>query len=144
MDIKQINNLPWLLTNEAYEIYKQCMYKATFSDYTDEIKRISMISGYHIFVCAESDKNIGIIILKSEATETAEIVGIAVKKEVQKSGIGKYMVFSAARSLNVKTVIAETDGDAFGFYEHTGFTIKPFVKHFSDGNVVRYQCCLSI
>ncbi len=144
MDIKEIKKLHWLLTYDAYEIYKQCMYKVTFSEYTDEIKRISKISDYHIFICAESGENIGIIILESLSNETAEISGIAVKKELQKNGIGKYMVVSSARSLNVTTVFAETDNETVGFYEHTGFTIEPFVRHFSDGNAVRYRCQLSI
>lgn len=144
MEIKEITSLKWLLTQDAYEIYKQCMYKATFSEYADEIKRMWETPDYHVFVCAESDENTGIIILKTAEKDAAEIAGIAVKKELQKSGVGKFLVLSAARSLNVKAVFAETDDEAVGFYEHTDFTIKPFVKHFSDGDVVRYKCRLSI
>lgn len=144
MEFKEITSLKQLITHDAYEIYKQCMYKATFSEYADEIKIMWETPDYHIFVCAESDKNAGIIILKTVEKDAAEIAGIAVKKELQKSGVGKFSVLSAARSLNVKTVFAETDDEAVGFYEHTGFTTKPFVRHFSDGDVVRYKCRLSI
>ena len=108
MELIEIKNNPWLLTREAFEIYGQCMYKASFQKYADEI------------------------------------VGISVKKELEKMGIGRFMIFSAAESLHLKKLNAETDGDAIGFYERTGFSVKPFIRHFRDGDVTRYKCSLSL
>jgi len=144
MEIMEVNNDLWLMTHDAFEIYKQCMYKATFSEYAEEIMQITKNSDCHIFACVESGKNKGILICKLVKNKTAEILGIAVVKSSQRNGIGKFMVISAAQYLNVKKLTAETDEEAVGFYEHIGFSTKPFVRHFSDGDVERYQCHLSI
>jgi len=144
MEIKEVKNDPWIVTNDAFEIYKQCMYKATFSEYTEEIMQITKDADCRIFVCVESGKNKGILICKLVKNKTAEILGIAVAKSSQRNGIGKFMVISTAQYLNVKKLTAETDDEAVGFYKHIGFITKPFVRHFSDGDVERYQCHLSI
>jgi len=144
MEIKEVKNDPWLMTHDAFDIYKQCMYKATFSEYTEEIMHIAKKADCHIFACVESGKNKGILILKSVENKTAEILGIAVVKSSQRNGIGKFMLISTAQYLNVKKLTAETDDEAVGFYEHIGFITKPFVRHFSDGDDERYQCHLSI
>lgn len=51
---------------------------------------------------------------------------------------------SATGKLNLKPLTAETDEEAVGFYEHTGFSVKPFIRHFNDGDVNRYKCSLSV
>jgi len=43
-----------------------------------------------------------------------------------------------------REVFAETDDDAVEFYRRLGFSVQPFVRHFSDGDVTRYRCELTI
>ena len=144
MELIEIKNNPWLLTREAFEIYGQCMYKASFQKYADEIENVRESSDCRIFACEDSGEYKGIIVLKLIVEDSAEIVGISVKKELKKMGIGRFMIFSAAESLHLKKLNAETDGDAIGFYERTGFSVKPFIRHFRDGDVTRYKCSLSL
>jgi len=155
MELREVTNDPWILTREAYAIYGQCMYKAGFEDYREEMARLRESPGCSVFVCRNADEPAGMIAteIKERAetggTEdgergTAEIIGIAVKKEARGTGIGRYMVFAAARMLNVRALTAETDDDAVGFYQKTGFTCIPFERHFSDGTVRRYRCELTL
>ena len=144
MEIKEIGNDPWLLTQDAFEIYGQCMYKASFREYADDMDEFCKNSVCHIFACVESDGYKGVIILKLAEEDSAEIIGISVKKEFKKNGIGKFMMLSAAENLHLKTLTAETDGETVGFYEHIGFSVKPFIRHFDDGDVIRYKCRLSV
>lgn len=144
MEIKKMENDPWLLTRDAFEIYGPCMYKASFREYSDEMDEFCKNSDCRIFACTESNQFIGIIVLKLIAKDFAEIIGISVKKECRQNGIGKFMMLSAAGNLHLKMLAAETDGEAVGFYEHTGFSVKPFIRHFSDGDAVRYRCNLLV
>ncbi len=144
MEIKEMENDLWILTQDAFEIYGQCMYEASFRKYADEIDEFCKNSVYRIFACVESDEYRGIIILKLTQEDSAEIIGISVKKGFKKNGIGKFLMFSAAGSLHLKTLIAETDEEAVGFYAHIGFSVKPFIRHFSDGDVIRYRCRFSV
>ncbi len=144
MEIKNIENDPWLLMKDAFEIYGQCMYEASFQEYAEEIDEICENSDCRIFACVDSGEYKGIIALKLTEGDSAAIIGISVRKEFHKNGIGKFMMLSAAENLHLKTLTAETDEDAVGFYEHIGFSVKPFIRHFNDGDVVRYKCSLSI
>ena len=142
MEIKEINNDPWLLTQDAFEIYGQCLYKASFLKYADEIGKICENSDCRIFACVELREYKGIIVLKLTEENSAEIVGISVKKDLRKRGIGRFMIFSAGENLNLKKLIAETDENAVDFYERIGFSVTSFIRHFSNGDVIRYKCSL--
>jgi len=144
MEIKEIKDDAWLLTRDAFDIYRQCMYEATFSDYRNEINKTLKDPSCRIFVCSDLCKNNGILVLELSSEGEAQIVGIAVRKNFQRNGVGKNMIFSAARCLKIKRILAETDDDAVGFYRHIGFSVRLFVKFFSDGSVARYCCELTI
>ena len=144
MDIENIKGDPWLMTAEACGIYVQCMFKATFEEYQQQIAEIAAKQTGAIFACRHEGQFAGIITLEKISDDTAEIIGIAVKKEFQRSGIGKFMVRSAARVLKANRLSAETDDDAVGFYNRTGFLSTKFIRHFSDGDAVRYNCVLDI
>ena len=142
MDIKNIKADPWLMTAEAYAIYAQCMFKATFEEYEQEMARLAAKQECSIFACLHNGQFAGIIALEKISDDTAEIIGIAVKKEFQRSGIGKFLVHFAAQNLGVSFLTVETDDEAVGFYKRSGFSAVPFIRHFSDADVTRYNCVL--
>ena len=144
MNIENIKGDPWLMTAEAYEIYSQCMFKATFEEYQQEIAGIAAKQECSIFACRHNGQFAGIITLEKISEDTAEIIGIAVKKEFQRCGIGKFMVRFAAQTLRVNFLTAETDDDSVDFYKHTGFLVTEFIRHFPDGDVTRYNCVLDV
>lgn len=142
MEIINLKNDQWLTTYDAFEIYKQCMYKATFDEYKEKIGEFSGKVTFHIFGCCDLGINKGIIILENKSCKTVEIVGIAVKKELQNSGLGRFMVNFVAS--NFEIITAETDEDSVGFYKSIGFSATPFVRHFEDGDVTRFYCELKV
>ena len=144
MEIISAKTDPWLVSCDAFAIYRQCMYKPTFEEYLNEVASFRADPAKHIFICRVSDRYAGIIVLETASDNTAEIVGIAVAEDCQRRGIGSFMVREAAQALNADFVTAETDSEAVGFYEHTRFVVKSFVRHFSDGDVTRCQCVLDI
>ena len=144
MDIKNIKGDPWLMTAEACSIYAQCMFNAAFKEYQQEIAEITAMQESSILACLHDEQFVGIITLKKISDDTAEIIGISVKKEFQRCGIGKLMVRFAMQNLGVNFLNAETDDDAAGFYRRTGFAVTEFIRHFPDGDVTRYNCVLDV
>ena len=144
MYVKNINDEPWLMTADAYAIYAQCLYKPVFEEYQEEITKLTVKQECSIFACLHNEQFAGIIALEKTSSDTAEIISIAVKKELQRRGIGKYMVRFAAQALNVNFLTVETDNESVGFYNKSGFLTTPFIRHFPDADVTRYNCVLEI
>ena len=129
------------MSQEAFEIYSQCMYQADIEAYKQEIAELSARESVHIWAAIQNNQPTGIIILE-QAANSAEIIGIAVKKEFQRCGTGKFMVYSAIQILKLQQLTAETDSDAVDFYRESGFAVKEFIRHFPDADVTRYNCQL--
>ena len=68
------------MTAEACAIYSQCMFKAMFEEYQQEIAGIAAKQECSIFACRHNGQFAGIITLEKISDDTAEIIGIAVKK----------------------------------------------------------------
>ena len=144
MNIKEAKLDPWLFSAGAYEIYSQCMYKPSYEKYKNVMTELAGKPLGHVFICSDTDENAGIIALEEKPDHEAEITGIAVRKEKQRQGIGKFLVRSAALSLRTDHIKAETDDDAVAFYEHSGFDIKKITRHYPDEDAVRYECTLDM
>lgn len=134
----------WLLSEDAYDIFKQCLYKKSYEDYKCIINSYRSNDKIKIYCCEVEDKNAGIIALLISEIDKAEILGIAVCDCMKKCGISTFMIMESAKLLNLKSIIAETDDDAVAFYKATGFRIKKEIKQYVNGAVVRYQCLLSL
>ena len=140
MEIKDVKGSLFLESSAAFEIYSQCMYKATFEEYKAEIAGLSARSDIHIFAVICQGDYAGMIVLERQADNTAVIIGIAVKKALQRRGIGQFMVQRASGLLQADRIIAETDDEAVEFYRKSGFGTTKFIRHFPDGDAVRYDC----
>ena len=102
-----------------------------------------------IFVCDMDVEKAGILVLKkieaAEGSETgveAEILGIAVRKDLRGKGIGKEMVCQVMEAEHLKKITAQTDDDAIGFYRKSGFEEERVVIEYPNGSVVRYNCSM--
>ena len=69
------------------------------------------------------------------------IHNIAVDPNIRKRGIGKAMI-TAVQQKYKKTIKAETDDDAVGFYQKCGFETEGFMRTYNDGEYKRYKCVL--
>jgi len=56
MELRICNHDAWLFSAEAYEIYAQCMYQASFEDYTEEMKTLAANPDCIVFACFDGAK----------------------------------------------------------------------------------------
>lgn len=92
-----------------------------------------------VYAYSKNGEYKGIIAFKIKE-QTAEILGIAVKPEYRKHGIGKSLIDFIFTQFLIDTITAETDDEAVEFYKRCGFTITS-VGEFCDTK--RYFCKLS-
>lgn len=153
----------WLTSEEAFSIYAPCMYQPTYEDYKALMEKFLSDPSVKIFVCDMDGEKAGILVLKeTEAAELkedeisapkeseaavgleteaeAEILGIAVRKDLRGKGIGKEMVCQVMEAEHLKKITAQTDDDAIGFYRKSGFEAERVVIEYPNGSVVRYNC----
>ena len=127
----------WLTSKEAFSIYAPCMYQPTFEDFVVQMEEYISDSSVKIFVCENEGEKAGILVLKDE-----EILGIAVRKDQRKGGLGRDMVYQVMETEHLKRITAQTDDDAIGFYRSSGFEAERVVIEYPDGTAVRYNCVL--
>ena len=137
----------WLTSEEAFSIYAPCMYQPTYEDYKALMEKFLSDPSVKIFVCDMDGEKTGILVMKeieaAEGSETgveAEILGIAVRKDLRGKGIGKEMVCQVMETEHLKRITAQTDDDAIGFYRKSGFEAERVVIEYPNGSVVRYNC----
>lgn len=141
----------WLTSEEAFLIYAPCMYQPAYEDFIAQMEKYYSDPSVKIFVCDTDGEKAGILVLKetetAEGSETepeAEILGIAVKKDLRKKGIGREMIYQAMETEHLKKITAQTDDDAIGFYRKSGFEAERVVIEYPNGYVVRYNCSLTV
>lgn len=65
---------------------------------------------------------------------------LAVAPEERLRGIGRSMIDGVSERLLLHSVVAETDGDAVGFYRRCGFTVESIGE--ANPGVERFRCSL--
>lgn len=131
----------WLLSEDAFAIYSQCMYHATYEDYKTQMNALLVDPSVKVFVCESQGTKTGMMVL-DYADEIVEIVGIAVSGDTRRKGIGRKMIRSVVETENLQSIKAQTDEDSIGFYRKCGFSEEKTVIEYPDGAAVRYNCIL--
>lgn len=144
MNIHLIEQRESVLTQEAYTVYRKCMYKPNYESYKRRINDYFSDKNTKIFISLNEEHIVGMLVLTPNGDNTVEIIGIAVHESFQKQGIGNFMIRESAKRMNIHRLLAETDDDAIGFYKNIGFDITKEVKHYENGSVDRYHCLLTL
>ena len=131
----------WLTSKEAFSIYAPCMYQPKYEDFVAQMEEYLGDPSVKIFVCENEGEKAGILVMKEDGSE-AEILGIAVRKDQRKKGLGKEMIYQVMEAAGLKKITAQTDDDAIGFYRSSGFEAERVVIEYPDGSTVRYNCVL--
>lgn len=129
-------------TQEAYDIYKSCMYLPTAEKFCKVADEFLADKSVIIYASYCTDIMTGIIAVKLIDDNMAEILGIAVTNCFQRQGLGQSMIQYVFRDLNIDKMLAETDNDAVDFYKKSGFDVSAFTKEYADGMCIRYSCVL--
>lgn len=143
MELKLCKEYDWLYSDDAFEIYKDCMYKPKYEKYLTFMKQSVSNPAFKIYVCMLNKEKVGIIVLRTVNDNGAEIEGISVSDNYRCQGIGKFMINRTMETEHLKYIIAQTDCSAVKFYKKCGFSVNKTVKKYPNGSVVRYDCHLS-
>ena len=138
MAIKDVKNQ--FLTQEAYQVYSDCMYQPTWEKFCARSKELVNDDSVNIYGYLNENKIVGIIAIKSAEGQTAEIKGIAVDPTYRKQGIGQQLIQFVAENTTITKLFAETDDDAILFYKHCGFTTEAFYISIDNRDYRRYKC----
>lgn len=91
------------------------------------------------FASFNGDKISGIIVIKKIDNESYEIIDIAVDKDYRGQGIASKLIDYVIEKLDIKTLFAETDDEAVGFYKKYGFKTEVI----KNKEYTRYKCTLT-
>ena len=142
MEVFISQSTDWILSEEAFMIYKQCMWNPTYENYLVKVKKSFEDVHQKIYICSLNGRYVGIITLRITDSGT-EITGIAVSNKYKNMGIGSYMIQQVIEKEKLHSIFAETDDDAVEFYRKNGFDINKKIKQYPDGNRIRYECILT-
>ena len=119
------------------------MYKPEYKDFRAKMERYISEPSVKMFVCSAEGIKAGLLVLHVSG-DTADIEGIAVSEKYRRRGAGSSMILNAAGILGLKSLAAQTDDDAIGFYRKCGFKEERLIIEYPDGTAVRYNCTLEI
>lgn len=119
----------------AYEIYSACMYRPSAEAYSALADEFLSDPAVRCFGAFSGGQLTGILIVRG-----GEILGVAVREDARRQGVGRALILHALRFFPGLT--AETDEDSVGFYRRCGFVCTAFERTFPDGCCIRYRCRL--
>ena len=127
----------------TYDVYKHCMYMPTEEKFKKKMDTLLSDDSVKIFACLHQGAIKCVMVATFLGQHRIEIIGIAVDGSARKQGIGSYMIENIKNACNLKTIYAETDDDAVGFYRKNGFSITAFSEMHGDETFIRYKCELT-
>lgn len=128
---------------KTYEIYKHCMFMPTEEKFNKKMDAFLVDNSVKIFACFNRGAMVGAIVVSFLEQSKIEIIGIAVCLSARSKGVGSYMINQVINDYNLRSVYAETDADAVGFYRKNGFCVTEFPEIYDGEIVVRYKCELN-
>lgn len=91
-----------------------------------------------IFACRNGGKYVGIAVVEIIG-KTATVLDIAVNETCRNKGYGSALLSFLLENFDIKTMTAETDDDAVGFYQKFGFkTVKTKTVYDTKRYVLNY------
>jgi len=106
----------------------------------DVFKQYQADSTRKLFCCQLDGTIVGCIGVSLEQDKTV-LRHIAVSRQHQWRGVGRFMIGAVFASLKLSCLEAETDHDAVDFYPHCGFTVTSLGE--VHPNTERFKCVLT-
>jgi ribosomal protein S18 acetylase RimI-like enzyme len=129
--------------SELLEILAECVFNPTPERLKIRAENYMRNPQTRIFAIEQDGVYISIIVLDISNSKQIEILGLAIRKDLQKNGVGRKMIGFCAGAFMPDTILAETDDDAVGFYRKVGFSVQPLGDKYGAG-INRYLCTLMI
>ncbi|MCL2404469.1 MAG: GNAT family N-acetyltransferase [Defluviitaleaceae bacterium] len=119
------------------------MYKPTWKKFVSKAAEYMNNETTSIFGYYANEDIAGMIVVQKSG-ELPKVRGIAVDPQYRQQGIGKQFIQYACSSLDITTLMAETDDDAVMFYRNCGFETEEFMIMGDSGEHKRYKCTLHV
>ena len=131
-----------LLDQNTAQILKLAMGSASSKRLAEVLELYKRDARYSLFECSFDGKRgiVGLELLSRGDSEDARILHIAVEQSCQRAGVGRMIIRTLIEELGYKTLRAETDSDAVGFYVSCGFEIESLGERYP--GVERFECTL--
>ncbi len=123
---------------EIMGVLGQAMFMPTAGRMKSAAEAIYSKQQGSFYLCKDGDTLLGVIGLQRTDNIQVEIMHIAVAKDHQGKGVGRFMIEEAFRYSGTDTIVAETDSDAVDFYKKCGFKVKLQKDNILDTD--RYWC----
>lgn len=130
------------VSSEVYDIYSACMYMPTWEKFCEQAIQFMSDDLVSLFGFVHNNDILGVLVIRKDYQQNAEIKGIAVSISHRQMGIGRKLIEFAFQVLRIKALLAETDDDAILFYKHCGFEAVEVVKYYEGKKYRRYECML--
>lgn len=135
IDIKQN-----IYSEDVFSLISGCHYNPTKEKIDRIVDNINTDKNVYAFGLFENTLLCGIIILKKLVDDSCEITEISTLKEYRGKHIGSRLIDYSLIKLKCKSIKAETDNDAVGFYKNYGFSITSLENKYHN----RYLCKLKV
>lgn len=136
-----IKNIKGTISSEdkILEILKYSHWNPTRERLLKLLKAYNQNDNIYMFGSFIENNVVAIIVIQKVCDNTFEIIDISVDAKNRNKRIASKLIDFVVKKFNVKTLFAETDDDAVGFYKKYGFRIKSTKRK----GYLRYKCCLS-
>lgn len=121
------------------ELLKPSVFEPTPEKLKARAERYVNNPSTHIFACRDGEKFVGIAVVEIIG-KTATVLDIAVNENCRNKGYGSALLSHFFDNFPIEAMTAETDDDAVGFYQKSGFKINQ-TKIVYDTK--RYVCTIS-
>lgn len=127
------------LEDKILGILKYIHYNPTRERLLKLLKAYNQNDNIYMFGSFIENNIVAIIVIQKVCDNTFEIIDISVDAKNRNKRIASKLIDFVVKKFNVKTLFAETDDDAVGFYKKCGFEIESTKRK----SYLRYKCCLN-
>ncbi|QSO54154.1 GNAT family N-acetyltransferase [Alicyclobacillus curvatus] len=137
-DEQLVTYSPLTLPTEAKEILRGALYHLTSDKMEAVLSSVYVAPNTCLFGLLPGERIVAVMGIRCYRQSVAEILHIAVDEESRGKGYGRRIIQLVVQKEALTDLSAETDGDAAGFYERCGFSVKSLGEKYP--GVERFLC----
>lgn len=126
------------LTTDVKEILRGALYHPTSEKVEALVSSVYAKSNTSLFGLMMGETVVAVMGIRLDSQSVAEILHIAAREGSRGKGYGRQLIALVVQEEALRTLYAETDRDAVGFYQRCGFAIESLGEKYP--GVERFLC----